>query len=98
MSPRFTAAGGGGVAGGVGARDPEPSAGTVFHGLLGLDKPAGPTSHDVVARVRRRFESPGAGHLGTLDPAASGLLIVAMGAATRALPVWQGARRPTRQY
>lgn len=65
----------------------------VFHGLLAVDKPVGPTSHDVVARVRQRLGSPGAGHLGTLDPAASGLLVVALGAATRALPVWQGGEK-----
>ena len=61
-----------------------------FHGLITIDKPVGPTSHDVVLHVRRRLASPGAGHLGTLDPAASGLLVVALGAATRALPVWLG--------
>lgn len=59
-------------------------------GLLLLDKPSGITSHDAVVRVRRRLKSPGAGHLGTLDPGASGLLIVALGAATRAATVWQG--------
>jgi len=64
-----------------------------FHGLVCLDKPAGPTSHDVVVHVRRRLLSPGAGHLGTLDPSASGLLVVALGAATRALPVWQGGEK-----
>jgi tRNA pseudouridine55 synthase len=61
-----------------------------FHGLISIDKPVGITSHDVVVRVRRRLGCPGAGHLGTLDPAASGLLVVALGAATRAIPVWQG--------
>src|SRR6185436_11497520 len=64
-----------------------------FVGLLALDKPPGPTSHDVVVKVRRRLRSPGAGHLGTLDPAASGLLLVALGAATRAIPVWQGGEK-----
>jgi tRNA pseudouridine55 synthase len=62
-------------------------------GLLLLDKPAGPTSHDAVLRVRRRFADRGAGHLGTLDPAASGLLVVALGAATRCIPVWQGGAK-----
>jgi tRNA pseudouridine55 synthase len=93
VSPRFTAAGGGGVARRAGTGEREPSAGADFHGLLMIDKPAGPTSHDVVARVRRRLGSPGAGHLGTLDPAASGLLVVALGAATRALSVWQGGEK-----
>ena len=64
-----------------------------FVGLLALDKPPGPTSHDVVVKVRRRLKSPGAGHLGTLDPAASGLLLVAIGAATRAIAVWQGGEK-----
>ena len=65
-------------------------AASVWHGLLAIDKPTGVTSHDVVLRVRRALGAPGAGHLGTLDPAASGLLVVALGAATRAIPVWQG--------
>jgi tRNA pseudouridine55 synthase len=64
-----------------------------FAGLLAMDKPTGVTSHDVVLKVRRRLRSPGAGHLGTLDPGASGLLMVAMGAATRAIPVWQGGEK-----
>lgn len=64
-----------------------------FAGLLALDKPVGITSHDAVLVVRRRLRSRGAGHLGTLDPGASGLLLVAMGAATRAIPVWQGGEK-----
>ncbi len=62
-------------------------------GLLAVDKPAGPTSHDVVARVRRALGAPGAGHLGTLDPPATGLLLVAVGAATRCLALWQGGEK-----
>jgi tRNA pseudouridine55 synthase len=62
-------------------------------GLVRLDKPPGVTSHDVVLEVRRRLGSPGAGHLGTLDPPASGLLLVALGAATRAIPVWSGLEK-----
>ena len=58
-------------------------------GLLRVDKPGGVTSHDVVDRVRRRFKVKGAGHLGTLDPAASGLLVLALGAATRCARIWQ---------
>lgn len=64
-----------------------------FVGLLALDKSIGPTSHDAVLKVRRRLRSPGAGHLGTLDPGASGLLLIALGAATRAIPVWQGGQK-----
>jgi len=62
-------------------------------GLLPVDKPAGVTSHDVVARARRRLGLRAVGHLGTLDPAASGLLVLAIGAATRCVVVWQGGRK-----
>src|SRR2546428_8107822 len=58
-----------------------------------MNKPVGMTSHDVVERVRRRLKAKGAGHLGTLDPGASGLLLVALGAATRCIPVWQGGEK-----
>ena len=52
-------------------------------GILLVDKPAGASSHDVVARVRRVLGGPRAGHSGTLDPFATGLLVVALGRATR---------------
>jgi tRNA pseudouridine55 synthase len=48
-------------------------------GLFLLDKPAGPTSHDAVAWARRAFDTPNIGHCGTLDPAATGLLLLVMG-------------------
>jgi tRNA pseudouridine55 synthase len=48
-----------------------------------VDKPVGPTSHDVVYRVRRALKIRAAGHTGTLDPFASGLLVVLVGRATR---------------
>jgi tRNA pseudouridine55 synthase len=48
-----------------------------------VDKPSGPTSHDVVARVRRTLRTRAAGHAGTLDPFATGLLVVLVGKATR---------------
>ena len=48
-----------------------------------MDKPVGPTSHDVVQRVRRALKTRAAGHTGTLDPFASGLLVVLVGRATR---------------
>jgi len=54
-----------------------------WSGLLPIDKPQGMTSHDVVERVRRRLKAPHAGHLGTLDPGATGLLLVAIGTASR---------------
>ncbi len=52
-------------------------------GLLLIDKPAGPTSHDVVAAVRRALGTRRVGHAGTLDPGATGLLVVLAGRATR---------------
>lgn len=52
-------------------------------GLLVVDKPVGPTSHDVVARVRRIAGEPRIGHTGTLDPLASGVLPLVIGRATR---------------
>lgn len=53
------------------------------NGLLLVDKPVGMTSHDVVDVVRRRFRMRRIGHGGTLDPAATGLLILLLGQATR---------------
>ena len=53
------------------------------HGVLVVDKPAGPTSHDVVDRVRRIFGTRRVGHTGTLDPFATGVLPVCVGKATR---------------
>src|SRR3989339_527081 len=50
------------------------------HGFLLIHKPVGPTSHDVVQAVRRRLNEGKIGHLGTLDPAAEGLLVLAVGA------------------
>jgi tRNA pseudouridine55 synthase len=52
-------------------------------GVLVVDKPAGPTSHDVVERVRRELATRRAGHTGTLDPLATGVLAVCLGQATR---------------
>jgi len=63
---------------------------TPIDGLLVVDKAPGPTSHAVVLRARACFADSGAGHLGTLDPAATGLLLIAMGAATRCISVLQG--------
>ena len=60
-------------------------------GLLLVDKPAGITSHDVVARVRRLAHTRKVGHGGTLDPMATGVLVVAIGAATRLLTYLSGA-------
>ena len=54
-----------------------------MNGLLLIDKPVGLTSHDVVYRVRRTLGLRGIGHAGTLDPLASGLLILLVGEATK---------------
>lgn len=62
----------------------------VVHGLLLVDKPAGVTSHDVVARVRRTLRTRRVGHAGTLDPFATGLLVCAIGRATRLLQFVHG--------
>lgn len=58
---------------------------TRFHGILVIDKPAGWTSHDVVARARRLLGERHIGHGGTLDPAATGVLPLAVGDATKVL-------------
>jgi tRNA pseudouridine55 synthase len=55
-------------------------------GVLVVDTARGPTSHDVVARVRRRLGQKRAGHAGTLDPMATGVLVVALGEATKLVP------------
>jgi len=52
-------------------------------GVLVVNKPAGPTSHDLVARLRRRFKPAKLGHAGTLDPFASGVLVMAFNQMTR---------------
>jgi len=52
-------------------------------GALLVDKPPGPTSHDVVDAIRRRFGIKKVGHCGTLDPNATGLLIIVLGRATK---------------
>jgi tRNA pseudouridine55 synthase len=67
-------------------RTPGPSESRrhVPDGILLIDKPAGITSHDVVAAVRRALDGAKTGHAGTLDPFATGLLIVLVGRATKA--------------
>ena len=54
-------------------------------GLVVVDKPAGMTSHDVVARVRRTLGTRKVGHAGTLDPMATGVLVLGVNRATRLL-------------
>ncbi len=62
-------------------------------GLLVIDKPTGPTSHDVVARIRRALGEPRIGHTGTLDPAASGVLPLVLGRATRLARFMSASRK-----
>jgi tRNA pseudouridine55 synthase len=57
---------------------------TPLNGVLLIDKPTGMTSHDVVDVIRRLYKTKRVGHAGTLDPAASGLLVILLGKATRA--------------
>jgi tRNA pseudouridine55 synthase len=67
--------------------------GPVIDGVLVIDKPAGPTSHDVVARVRRALGQKRVGHTGTLDPAATGVLVVCLGRATKLVRFLQAGRK-----
>ncbi|HRY78421.1 MAG TPA: tRNA pseudouridine(55) synthase TruB, partial [Candidatus Izemoplasmatales bacterium] len=55
-------------------------------GILIVDKPAGMTSHDVVFRVRKLLQEPRIGHTGTLDPMATGVLVLCVGRATKLVP------------
>ena len=57
-----------------------------MNGVLVIDKPAGITSHDVVSRVRRVLSMRRVGHAGTLDPMATGVLVVMLGEATKLAP------------
>jgi tRNA pseudouridine55 synthase len=67
---------------------PEPA-----NGILLIDKPAGITSHDVVARVRRALGGVRTGHAGTLDPFATGLLLVLVGRATKSQQTLMALRK-----
>jgi tRNA pseudouridine55 synthase len=62
-------------------------------GILVVDKPAGMTSHDVVARIRRIAGTRRVGHTGTLDPAATGVLVVCIGRATRLVTALQAGTK-----
>ncbi|HXV47054.1 MAG TPA: RNA-guided pseudouridylation complex pseudouridine synthase subunit Cbf5 [Nitrososphaera sp.] len=67
--------------------DKRPIESLLYYGLVLVDKPAGPTSHEVVAWVKRMLEIEKAGHSGTLDPGATGLLPLGLGEGTKALSV-----------
>src|SRR5882724_12129489 len=62
-------------------------------GVLIIDKPVGLTSHDVVARVRRLTGERRVGHTGTLDPFATGVLVILLGRATRLAQFLSGAEK-----
>ncbi len=64
-----------------------------MHGILLVDKPEGMTSNDVVQRVKRRVKPAKVGHTGTLDPAATGLLVILIGSATRILDYIDESRK-----
>src|ERR687883_877216 len=64
-----------------------------MEGILIIDKPAGLTSHDVVARARRILKEKRVGHTGTLDPFATGLLVLLVGRATRLARFLAGAEK-----
>ena len=64
-----------------------------MNGVLIIDKPAGWTSHDVVARVRRILRERRVGHTGTLDPFATGVLVILVGRATRLAQFLAGAEK-----
>jgi tRNA pseudouridine55 synthase len=63
------------------------------HGIAVVDKPSGVTSHDVVAMLRKRFDERQVGHGGTLDPSATGVLVVAVGKATKLLRFVEKTRK-----
>ena len=65
----------------------------VLDGVLVIDKPAGPTSHDIVACVRRTLGLKKVGHLGTLDPLATGVLPLVLGRATRLASLFTDASK-----
>jgi tRNA pseudouridine55 synthase len=64
-----------------------------MNGILVIDKPAGMTSHDVVSRVRRLLQERSVGHLGTLDPLATGVLPLVLGKLTRLAQFYNDAEK-----
>src|SRR6476659_2227864 len=70
--------------------------GVAVHGWVVVDKPQGVTSTHVVALVRRVFDAQKAGHAGTLDPMATGVLAVALGEATKTVPFAMEAEKTYR--
>ena len=64
-----------------------------IHGWVVVDKPQGVTSTQVVAKIRRVFNAQKAGHAGTLDPMATGVLAIALGEATKTVPYAMDAEK-----
>ena len=64
-----------------------------INAIIAVDKPVGMTSHDVVSRVRRAVGERRVGHAGTLDPAASGVLVVGIGQGTRLMGLLTAERK-----
>lgn len=73
-----------------------PGASAALHGVLPVDKPSGPTSHDIVAQARRHFGTRSIGHAGTLDPMASGVLVLLVGEGTKLSNVITGGDKTYR--
>src|SRR5262250_1946528 len=71
-------------------RKPQPAP---FDGALVIDKPQGKTSHDIVDAVRHLAGFRQIGHLGTLDPLATGVLVLLLGKATRLVRFYAGRRK-----
>src|SRR6516165_2346975 len=71
-------------------RQPQPA---VFDGALVMNKPQGKTSHDIVDAVRHLAGFRQIGHLGTLDPLATGVLVLLLGKATRFVRFYTGRRK-----
>src|SRR5919202_88384 len=67
--------------------DKRPIESLLDYGLVLIDKPSGPTSHEIVSWVKRILDIRKAGHSGTLEPGATGLLPIGLGEGTKALPV-----------
>ncbi|MEY2732645.1 MAG: hypothetical protein RLZZ523_516, partial [Actinomycetota bacterium] len=67
---------------------------TTVDGFVIIDKPSGITSHDVVARLRKKFGTKRVGHAGTLDPMATGVLVIGINNATKFLQyITEGKKR-----
>src|SRR5580704_4880098 len=66
---------------------------TVVNGIVVVDKPTGMTSHDVVTAARKLFQMKRVGHTGTLDPDATGVLVLCLGNSTRLAEYLSAARK-----